>query len=238
MALNVGLEHQWQAERLSYFEAVPDGVELGCVVVMHGGGPGDNKGRNVSLAQDLVGYGYRVLGLDFTGSGESSGEWSDLTLNRRRDQAASLIQARVPESSSLVLIGFSMSGQTAADLVEVFGERVSHLAVCAPGVYPHDLRDTPFGDGSFTSRAFTEPDRWPTSRALNVFATFPGRTLLVLPEHDETIPPGMATLIARNLQANPRSDTLTIPGAGHLLDQWFEQHQHDRTALIEALTAG
>ncbi len=81
MALTVGLEHEWQADRLSYFEAVPDGEELGCVVVMHGGGPGDNKGRNLSLAQDLVGYGYRVLGLDFTGSGESAGEWSDLTLN-------------------------------------------------------------------------------------------------------------------------------------------------------------
>ncbi|MFD0633967.1 hypothetical protein [Catenulispora yoronensis] len=51
----------------------------------------------------------------------SSGTFADLTLARRRDQAAALIEACVPPRDSVALVGFSMSGQTAADVIVVAG---------------------------------------------------------------------------------------------------------------------
>ena len=231
--------HEWDAERLSYFEVSPDqgGAEPECIVLMHGGGRGDSKEPSLPLAEDLAANGYRVLGLDFMGSGQSSGEWSELTLDRRRDQAASLIEARLPAQTPLILVGFSMSGQTAADLVSRFGERVTHLVLCAPGIYSRILRTVPFGDESFKSLVFDKPELWADSPALDVLATFNGRILLVLPEHDAEVPPRMADLIAKSLSANPAVTTLLLEGAEHLLDFWLAQHPMDRQAVIRDLRA-
>ncbi|MFF3002189.1 alpha/beta fold hydrolase [Kitasatospora sp. NPDC057940] len=229
--------HEWTAERLSYYEVAPErGItQQARVIVMHGGGPRDSKEPSLPLAQDLAALGYHVLGFDFTGSGDSSGAWPELTLDRRRDQAVSLVDDRVPAQCPLILVGFSMSGQTAADLVEHYGERVSHLALCAPGVYSRTLRETPFGDDTFINLAFTKPELWPGSPALDVLAAFPGRTLLVLPEHEEQVPPGMADLIERTVRTNPRSAIQVLDGAGHLLDRWLAEHPQDRRSVIKNL---
>lgn len=226
--------HAWDAEALSFFEVTPDqgAVQRECIVLMHGGGGGDNKEPSLPLAEDLAVRGYRVLGLDFTGSGESSGEWSKLTLDCRCDQAASLIEGCLPAEAPLILLGFSMSGQTAADLASRFGERVTRLVLFAPGIYSRTLRNTPFGDESFPILAFRVPELWADSPALDVLATFGGRTLLVLPECDEEVPPGMAALIEESLRGSPRVTTLLIEGAGHLLDQWLASHPMDRQAVI------
>ncbi|MDH6580255.1 alpha/beta fold hydrolase [Kitasatospora sp. MAP5-34] len=229
--------HEWATERLSCYEVTPsqEVAEQECIVLMHGGGRGDSKEPSLPLAVDLAAQGYRVLGLDFTGSGESSGQWSELTLNRRRDQAASLIESRLPAHAPLILVGFSMSGQTAADLISRFDERVECLALCAPGIYSRTLRDVPFGDESFGDLVFHRPELWPDSPALDTLAAFRGRIVLVLPEHDEMVPPGMAALVEENLRANPRSATLVLDGAGHLLDQWLAEHPKDRKRVIKSL---
>nr|WP_239080815.1 alpha/beta fold hydrolase [Streptomyces coelicoflavus] len=202
---------------------------------MHGGGRGDSKEPSLPLAEDLAEHGHRVLGLDFMGSGQSSGDWSRQTLDRRRDQAASLIESRLPAGSPLVLIGFSMSGQTAADLVSLFGDRVTHLTLCAPGIYSRTLRNVPFGDESFRSLVFDRPDLWADSPALDVLATFKGRILRVLPECDEEVPAGMADLIEETLVANPAAVTLRLEGAGHLVDLWLADHPRDRHSVITGL---
>ncbi|WP_327295130.1 alpha/beta hydrolase [Streptomyces sp. NBC_01197] len=238
MARIVRSVHAWGGEKLSYFEVTPDAgaTERERVVLMHGGGPGDSKEPSLALAEDFAALGFHVLGLDFMGSGQSSGTWSGMTLNRRQDQAASLIDAHVPASSPLILIGFSMGGQTATDLVGRFGDRVQRIALFAPGVYGSTIRDTRFGDDTFTDLVFNRPELWPDSPALEVMATFHGQTLLILPGHDEAVPPGMAGLIERSVRSNPRSSTLVIDGAGHLLDHWLAEHPEDRKSVIGGLT--
>ncbi|RPE37180.1 alpha/beta hydrolase [Kitasatospora cineracea] len=178
MARTVRSVHEWAGERLSYYEVTPNGgiSQQEWVILMHGGGPRDSKEPSLPLAEDLAALGYHVLGFDFTGSGGSSGAWPELTLDRRRDQAASIIGSRAPAQSPLILVGFSMSGQTAADLVEQFGDRMRRLALCAPGVHSRTLRDTPFGDDSLIELAFNKPELWSDSPALDVLAPFPGRT--------------------------------------------------------------
>lgn len=70
MPMIVRSAHEWDGERLSYFDVAPDHgeVEPECVVLMHGGGRGDSKEPSLPLAEGLTEHGYRVLGFDFTTS--------------------------------------------------------------------------------------------------------------------------------------------------------------------------
>ncbi|MFJ3301894.1 alpha/beta fold hydrolase [Streptomyces sp. NPDC086549] len=63
----------------------------------------------------------RGLAFDFSGHGESTVALRELGLRRRFEQAVSVIDARAPAGEPLVLVGFSMSGQTATDPAAVDG---------------------------------------------------------------------------------------------------------------------
>lgn len=221
-------------EVLSYLEVVPEQAATREEHVVILPGSGCTKSMNQALAKDFADLGHRALSLDFSGHGESSGDFADLTLARRRDQAAALIEARIPAQRPVVLVGFSMSGQTVADLIEVFGERVTGIALGAPAIYPRALREVPFGDPSFL-QLLSDPDTWPDSPALAAFRTFRGKALLLVPEHDEQVPAPMTELIEQSMRANPRFAKQAIPGADHGLDEWFDQHPTVRQSLIKTL---
>jgi pimeloyl-ACP methyl ester carboxylesterase len=70
---------------------------------------------------DFAARGCRALAFDFSGHGESSGELRELSLARRLRQAGAVIDRHVPPGDGLILVGFSMSGQTVADLVARYG---------------------------------------------------------------------------------------------------------------------
>lgn len=221
-------------EVLSYLDAAPEhaAVREEHVVILPGSGC--TKSMNQALAKDVADLGHRALCLDFSGHGESSGGFADLTLARRRDQAAVLIEARIPAQRPVILIGFSMSGQTAADLIEVLGERVTGIALGAPAIYPRALREVPFGDPSFL-QLLSDPETWADSPALATFRAFRGKALLLIPEHDEQVPAPMTELIEQSMRANPRFAKQILPGADHGLDQWLNQHPTVRRTLITAL---
>jgi pimeloyl-ACP methyl ester carboxylesterase len=144
------------------------------------------------------------------------------------------IEACVPPQCPVALVGFSMSGQTSADLIEIFGERITAIALGAPAIYPRALRDVPFGDPSFL-QLLSDPQAWPDSPALMVLSSFRGRALLLLPEHDHQVPASMTSLIEQSMRDNPRCTKQLIPGAGHGLDQWLDQHPEARRTLTTAL---
>ncbi|WP_431046358.1 alpha/beta hydrolase [Streptomyces sp. P1-3] len=116
-------------------------------VLLHGAGTSD-EGRFSGLLGDLAARGHQALCFDFSGHGASSGRLPHLSLRRRFTQARAVIDAHVPPGRRLLLIGFSMSGQTVADLVAHYGSRVAAIGLCAPAVYDRAAWDVPFGDGS------------------------------------------------------------------------------------------
>ena len=125
----------------------PDGDPgRAAVVLLHGAGNG-SKERLLPLLAEFVAHGCQGLAFDFSGHGESTGQLSGLSLRRRFEQAVAVIDAQVPADGPLVLVGFSMSGQTVADLAGHYGERVAALGLCAPAVYAAEAWDVPFGDG-------------------------------------------------------------------------------------------
>jgi aminoglycoside phosphotransferase (APT) family kinase protein/dienelactone hydrolase len=233
--------HDHDGERLSCVGGGGDGGgEEGAatVVLLHGAGVG-SKERLLPLLEEFVARGCRGLALDFSGHGESSGELRELSLRRRFEQAVSVIDASVPADGPLILVGFSMSGQTVADLAGHYGERAVALGLCAPAVYGAAAWPVPFGDGdSAFSELIRMPDSWRQAPALDVLRTYTGRAVLAVPGTDTVIPPAVTEAVADALTARSQFSRLELPGAEHMLGLWFRDHPADRERFVDAVLVG
>ncbi|MFE6485057.1 alpha/beta hydrolase [Streptomyces sp. NPDC057757] len=208
------------------------------VVLLHGAGVG-NKERLLPLLEEFVARGCRGLALDFSGHGESSGELGELSLKRRFEQAVAVIDASVPADAPLILVGFSMSGQTVADLAGHYRERAAALGLCAPAVYGATAWPVPFGDGTgLFSEIIRTPDSWRRAPALDVLRAYTGRAVLAVPGTDTVIPPAVTEAVAESLASRSRFTRLELPGADHMLGLWFRDHAEDRRRFVDALLNG
>jgi pimeloyl-ACP methyl ester carboxylesterase len=200
-------------------------------VALHGAGD-SHQGLLEALLHDLAGHGCRALTLDFSGHGASTGTLGGLSLRRRLRQAAELIDRRAG-GDALVLAGFSMSGQTVADLTAHYGPRVRAIGLCAPAVYPRAAWALPFGAG-FTE-AIRRPGAWRDSAALESLRAFTGRSVLAVPGHDDVIPAAVTAAVAGALGARSSFTRLDLPQAGHRLAHRFAEHPADRQRFVAAL---
>lgn len=207
-------------------------------VLLHGAGNG-SKERLLPLLDEFTAHGCRALAFDFRGHGESSGDLAASSLRGRFEQAVAVIDAQVPAASPLVLVGFSMSGQTVADLVRHYGERVAALGLCAPAVYAGEAWDVPFGrgDGRF-SALIRRPDSWRRSPALDALRGYEGRAVLAVPGTDTVIPPGVTEAVQEALAYRAQFTRLELPDADHQLGRWMHDHAEDRRELVAALLTG
>ncbi|PPS69036.1 MULTISPECIES: alpha/beta fold hydrolase [Streptomyces] len=232
--------HAVDGERLSgWYGGVPAGeAARATVVLLHGAGNG-SKERLVPWLAEFAAHGCHALAFDFSGHGESTGLLSKLSLRRRFEQAVSVIDARARVDAPLVLVGFSMSGQTVADLVRHYGERVAALGLCAPAVYAGEAWDVPFGagDGPF-SELIRRPGSWRASPALDVLRAYEGRAVLVVPGTDEVIPPAVTEAFSEALARRAQFTHRVLPDAGHRLGLWFRDHPDDRREFVTDLLTG
>ncbi|WP_406127362.1 phosphotransferase [Streptomyces canus] len=218
--------------------SVDSGPTAVTAVLLHGAGRG-SKERLLPLLDEFVAHGCRALAFDFSGHGESSGELGELSLRRRFEQAVAVIDAHAPADGPLVLVGFSMSGQTVADLTRHYGERVAALGLCAPAVYAAEAWDVPFGhgDGRF-SETIRRPDSWRRSPALEVLRAYEGRAVLAVPGTDAVIPPEVTEAVQEALAFRAQFTRLELPEADHQLGRWLRDHTDDRRELVAALLTG
>ncbi|GGX53086.1 alpha/beta hydrolase [Streptomyces minutiscleroticus] len=230
--------HDHDGERLSGVEAVPagaDGARPATAVLLHGAGHG-SKERLLPLLEEFAARGLRGLAFDFSGHGDSTGEQRGLSLRGRFEQAVSVVGARVPADGPLVVVGFSMSGQTVADLAGHFGSRVVALGLCAPAVYAAAAWSLPFGtgDGPFSTLIRT-PGSWRDSPALDALRRYTGRAVLAVPGTDEVIPPEVTGAVAAALTEGADFARLDLPDAGHQVGLWLQQHAADRRRFVDAV---
>ncbi|WP_328746740.1 alpha/beta fold hydrolase [Streptomyces sp. NBC_00285] len=215
-----------------------DRAAAATVVLLHGAGNGSAE-RLLPLLDEFVAHGCSALAFDFSGHGESTGELAELSLRRRFEQAVAVIDAHAPADGPLVLVGFSMSGQTVADLTRHYGERVAALALCAPAVYAAEAWDVPFGrgDGRF-SEIIRRPDSWRRAPALDVLRAHQGRAVLAVPGTDAVIPPEVTEAVQEALVFRSQFRRLELPHADHRLGAWLHDHPDDRRELVTALLTG
>ncbi|MFH0520233.1 alpha/beta fold hydrolase [Streptomyces sp. M41] len=208
------------------------------VVLLHGAGNG-TKDRLLPLLTEFVSRGCRGLAFDFSGHGESTGELRELSLRRRLEQAVAVIDARVPAGGPLIVVGFSMSGQTVADVVAHYGRRVVAVGLCAPAVYAEEAWEVPFGEGEGRfSEIIRRPDGWRGAPALDVLRSYEGRAVLAVPGTDAIIPPAVTEAVQDGLAAHAQFSRFDVPDAEHMLGLWFEEHAEDRREFVTAVLAG
>ncbi|MFJ6698177.1 alpha/beta hydrolase [Streptomyces sp. NPDC091272] len=224
-------------ETLSCAEAVPDAPapEPLAAVVLHGAGNGDKQSPAV-LAAHLAALGHHALAFDFSGHGASSGRLGELSLRRRFEQARTVIDSQLPAGRRLVLIGFSMSGQTVADLAAHYGPRIHAIGLGAPAVYAAEAWQVPFGAG-FTEIIRT-PESWCASPALAAFRRLPDtlRAVLATPAVDAVIPPAVTEAVEDALGASAAQYTrLVFPAADHRLSLHLADDPASRGDFLDAL---
>ncbi len=116
------------------FHEMPDGRRI---AFRHGAGSGPTLvflpgymsdmlgGKATALAEWAAAHGRACLLLDYSGCGESAGEFSDGSLGRWQEEVASLIEERV--NGPVVLVGSSMGGWLMLLLARELGTKVSGL---------------------------------------------------------------------------------------------------------------
>ncbi|GGW83325.1 alpha/beta fold hydrolase [Streptomyces lomondensis] len=207
-------------------------------VLLHGAGNG-SKERLVPLLEEFVAHGCRALAFDFSGHGESTGLLRELSLRRRFEQAVSVIDTHARVDAPLVLVGFSMSGQTVADLARHYGHRVAALGLCAPAVYAAEAWDVPFGEGNGRfSAIIRRAGSWRTAPALEVLRAYEGRAVLAVPGTDEVIPPAVTEAVSEALARRAQFTHWELPDAEHRLGLWFRDHPDDRREFVTAVLTG
>ncbi|MEV6111744.1 alpha/beta fold hydrolase [Streptomyces sp. NPDC052109] len=231
-----GFTHDFDGERLSGLTAGPPGRAT--AVLLHGAGNG-SKQRLLPLVTEFAGRGCHALAFDFSGHGESTGSLAELSLRRRFEQAVAVLDAHAPADDPLVLVGFSMSGQTVADLVPHYGPRVAAVGLCSPAVYAPEAWEVPFGNrrGRF-SEIIRTPDSWRSSPALEALRAYTGRAVLAVPGTDAVIPPAVTEAVEGALSARAEYTRFELPEAEHRLGLWFHDHAEDRRAFATRLLAG
>ncbi|MEV6498034.1 alpha/beta fold hydrolase [Streptomyces prunicolor] len=228
--------HDHEGEQLSgVYGGDPSGVTA---VVLHGAGTSSTE-RLLPLVREFVARGCRGIAFDFSGHGESTGKLAELSLRRRFEQAVAVIDAYAAADGPLVLVGFSMSGQTVADLVRHYGDRVAALGLCAPAVYTAEAWDVPFEDGNGRfSELIRQPDSWRESPALQVLRAYEGRAVLAVPGTDAVIPTAVTESVQDALAARAQYTRFELPDAQHQLGMWFREHGDDRREFVEAVLTG
>lgn len=225
-------------EKLSCYVTAPRGPAVdgaavpSTAVLMHGAGAG-SKERLLPLLADLAARGCRVVTFDFSGHGGSTGSLGELSLERRFTQACAVIEAYVPPGDTLLLVGFSMSGQTVADLAAHYGPRVAAIGLCAPAVYAERAWPVRFAEG-FTEIIRT-PDSWRHSPALDVYRAYTGRAVLVVPAVDAVIPPAVTEAVTDALSTRSRFTPLVFDRASHQLGLWLGENPAERGRFADAL---
>jgi pimeloyl-ACP methyl ester carboxylesterase len=128
-----------------------------------------------------------VVTFDFVGHGLSSGKITEVNLENRQAQALAVIGA-YKLTPHLTVIGFSMSGQTAIDLLQDNLTGVASLILLVPAVYDKSARNAYFGvDSEFTKR-IRKPASWRRSDAWQKITQFEGRVLVFEAANDIVIP--------------------------------------------------
>ncbi|MFI6150922.1 alpha/beta fold hydrolase [Streptomyces sp. NPDC051109] len=228
--------HDYDGERLS---GVYGGDLSGATaVVLHGAGTSSTE-RLLPLLREFVARGCRGLGFDFSGHGESTGKLGELSLRRRFEQAVAVIDAYAGADGPLVLVGFSMSGQTVTDLVRHYGDRVAAVGLCAPAVYTTKAWDVPFGDGNGQfSVIIRRLESWREAPALQVLRAYEGRAVLAVPGTDPVIPSAVTEAVQDALVTRAQYTRFDLPDAQHQLAMWFRDHGDDRREFVEAVLTG
>src|SRR6266403_3695265 len=200
-------------------------------------------------SRTLAEHGIASLRFDFRGSGDSAGDFGDMTI---RSEVADSLEAikflarhKRINSLRLALIGLSMGGAVAAHVAAREKHRVKSLVLIAPVAEGEGILDelsTPVAVSSLAATGITDHDgnlvgvafirQFAEMRPLREVVKSACPVLIVHGSKDQTVPAHHADLYERALQTHKRVvKKVIIPGADHN----FNKHIWESRVITEAV---
>ena len=223
------------------FHALPDGRRIafrhasgtGPAIVFLPGYMSDMAGSKASaLFAWAEGLGRECLLLDYSGCGESAGDFADGTLGRWHEEAAALLASQI--AAPVVLVGSSMGGWLALLLGRALGPRLAGLVGIAAAP---DFTEWGFGDADKARLAAGEtihrdnpygPEPTPTCAAFwadgQVRRVLGGEIAIDCPvrllhgQDDAEVPPEVSLRLAGALRS-PDVQVVLVKGGDHRLSR-------------------
>ena len=223
------------------FHAMPDGRRVAfrhapgsgpTIVFLPGYGSDMAGGKATALAAWAAAQGRACLLLDYSGCGESPGDFAGGTLGRWQDEAAALLASQV--AGPVVLVGSSMGGWLAVLLGRALGTRLAGLVGIAAAPDFTDwgytteqkrrlaagetlLEDNPYGPEPTP----THPGFWAdgqTRRVLGGEIPIDGPVRLLHGQDDADVPPEISLRLARALRSQD-VQVMLVKGGDHRLSR-------------------
>jgi alpha/beta superfamily hydrolase len=228
---------------------IPERTPAPGVIMCHGftGHKAETHRLFVTAARDFAKHGLAVLRFDFRGSGDSEGEFSEMTVSREIEDARTaldFLSAR-PEvqAARVAVLGLSLGGCVAACLAGA-DQRVRALVLWSATAHLDRLASRI--PANLKPGEVFDHHGWPLGRgllddlveidSLKALAGYPGPSLVVHGSEDETVPPSDAS--DYRLALGGRCTLHIVKGADHVyssLEYKAEVIELSRRFLLEAM---
>lgn len=122
---------------------LPEDFNGDLVVYFHGftGNKTEHAKHFLNFSRIISKYGYASLRLDFSGNGESDGEFPDFTMDTLMSDAEMIIESafKIQGVKKLTLLGFSMGGGVTTYMSAKYGNKISKLVLWSPATNINDI---------------------------------------------------------------------------------------------------
>ncbi len=190
------------------------------LVALHGAGKSD-KSRCKAICSAFAEHRISSIAPDLSGAGNSKHK-RQLTLNHRFDTSKAIIDSFIKNREKFFILAFSMSGQTAIDLSNEYGNKLLGIVLFSPAIYSVESLDKEFG--SEFSVAIRKENSWKNSAAPEKLSTFNGKIILITPNNDPVIPSGVFEII-ENSAKKENFQRIIINDAPHTLGAWLNENE-------------
>ena len=197
-------------------------------VFLHGAGESD--GDRIKSISDHLTSKISILTFDFSGHGKSSGKIENSSLQKRVNEASSVIK-KYADLKNLTLCGSSMGGYIAIKLIESLP--VKNLILFCPAVYDKNVFSTEFNH-NFSS-AIRALNSWYNSDAFDILKQYNDKLLIFVGEKDEVIPAELIKRLNDAAQKTSKREIIVLPNCDHAIHKYIFEHRDTGEAIANKI---
>lgn len=188
------------------------------VLFLFGGSRTQAKERFTEWSKKLAVAGINSVSFDYSGTGQSSGDFYRSSLKRRIQEASGVlkwIRTTLEQSDRITVCGGSMGATIALGVAHRYNRIVKNLILFCPAAYAKEAHATTFGP-EFT-QLIKKQNSWKNSPAFEWLGKFTGRLLFIIPDHDEVISADITEKFRQSATNAGQVEIVAVKGATHQL---------------------